>query len=544
MWNLCEIGFVVNLIAIRLNLKLTTMEEVYYPIGEQNFEKIITGGWLYVDKTGFLKYFLRGGYFFLGRPRRFGKSLFLSTLRYFFEGRRDLFRGLAADSLKWDWAPHPVFYLDLNAWGYYESNAIDQALDTHLKEWEEKYNVNVDCFEDFSTRLRNVIRKAFETTGKRVVILVDEYDKPLVNTLDDKNRFEANRNKLATFYSGFKSCAEFIHLLFLTGVSRFGKVSIFSGLNNIQDISVLKQYNAICGISESELDNNFRVGLHKYAENWGWNVDQVKSVLKKWYDGYHFSEGAEDIYNPFSLLLALDRCRTENFWIDSGGKPTVLIEPLKKYGIDLNVFFNVKCTREELTGIEIDSSQPIALFYQSGYLTIKGYDPFADLYTLGIPNGEVKRGFLQYLFPVYTSLKKQDVAFNVYQFVLEFESGNVEGFMKRLTSLFASVPYEMEMHSERNVHNALLMLMILVGLNVQTEYRTSDGRIDLFVKTQKYYYIIELKLDGTAEEALDQIRRKNYALPFASDGRGIIAIGASFSKQTRTIDSWKSSLLN
>ena len=171
MWNLCEIGFVVNLIAIRLNLKLTTMEEVYYPIGEQNFEKIITGGWLYVDKTGFLKYFLRGGYFFLGRPRRFGKSLFLSTLRYFFEGRRDLFRGLAADSLKWDWAPHPVFYLDLNAWGYYESNAIDQALDTHLKEWEEKYNVNVDCFEDFSARLRNVIRKAFETTGKRVVIL-------------------------------------------------------------------------------------------------------------------------------------------------------------------------------------------------------------------------------------------------------------------------------------------------------------------------------------------------------------------------------------
>lgn len=514
------------------------MKEVFYPIGEQNFEKIITGDWLYVDKTGFIRHFLRGGYYFLGRPRRFGKSLFLSTLRYFFEGRRELFKGLAAETFNWSWAPHPVLYLDLNAWGYQDPGDIDQALDAHMSDWESHYHISSSGVADHSTRLRNILRRAHEITGKRVVVLVDEYDKPLVNSLNDKERYEANRIKLSAFYSGFKSSAEHIHLLFLTGVSRFGKVSIFSGLNNIQDISVLKQYDTICGISESELDACFKYGVEKYAEISNSDIGEVRHELKKWYDGYHFSEYAEDVYNPFSLMLALDRCRIENFWMDSGGKPTLLIETLRRNNISLYDFMHVECNRDALIGIDIDSSQPIALFYQTGYLTIKEYDSESDIYTLGLPNGEVKKGFMESMLPYCVNIQNNDAPFVVSRFVKELRGGDVEGFMRRLQSLFASVPYDMHMNSENNVHNALYMLMLLLGLNVKTEYRTSSGRIDLFVATDRYYYIIELKFNGSSAEALEQINRKNYSLPFAVDDRRLFKIGVNFSSESRTITDW------
>ncbi len=514
------------------------MEEVYYPIGEQNFEKIITGGWFYVDKTGYIRRFLKGGYYFLGRPRRFGKSLFLSTLRYFFEGRKDLFKGLEAESFDWDWTPYPVLYIDLNVGNYSGRDGLKDNLENHVLRWEKQYGITPEV-SNLAIRLSNIIRAAHETTGKRVVVLVDEYDKPLVNSLGNKDRYEEYKNELAGFYSNFKSSAEHIHLIFLTGVSRFGKISIFSGLNNIRDISTNERFSAICGITEKEIDSRFSQGLEAFSEEKGISVEEIKNNLKVSYDGYHFSAQNIDVYNPFSLLSSMADFKFKNYWIESGGKPTILLEILKSLDIDLHSFFNVRCSEESLSGLDISALNPIALFYQTGYLTIKKYDENSGLFTLGLPNKEVKQGLLEYLLPYYVDLHNESTEFVVSKFVEDFKSGNVDAFMKRLTSLFSSVPYSIAMESDRNIHNALLMLMILVGLRVKTEYQTSEGRIDLLVRTEKYIYIIELKLDGSAEDALRQIDDNNYALPFLSEGREIIRIGINFSTSRRTISEWR-----
>ena len=509
---------------------------VRYGIGQQSFEVLRERNCVYVDKTRFIEEIISTGsqYYFLGRPRRFGKSLFLSTLKFFFQGRRDLFKGLYADTMDWDWTPHPVLYIDLNIETYSSERDLDDVLDSMLKGWEAEYDVTEES-ENISVRFSNIIKAACRKTGKKVVILVDEYDKPLVGNLNDSEMFEFYRKKLASLYSNFKSSADYIRLVFLTGVSRFGHRSVFSGLNNIMDISFDNQFSDICGITEDELTDNFAEGIQELSRAHGKTPDEIKALLKKWYDGYRFSSRGRDIYNPFSIVYVMGTKEFDNYWIQSG-QATLLKEQLRRFDVDLKSLFNAECEIEELRGLDLDNPRPVALLYQTGYLTIKSY---ADgLYTLGIPNQEVKRSFLLYLLPAYANLNNNSSSFVLRNFLAELKAGDAEAFMTRLTSMFAAVPYDMNMDREQNLHNALLILMMLIGIDVRTEYRTSKGRIDLFIKTDRYYYIMELKLNRPAREALDQINDRDYALPFATDGREIIRIGISFSSEARTITNW------
>ena len=513
-------------------------QTVRYPIGEQSFEQLRKRDCLYVDKTRFIDQIIGNGgkYYFLGRPRRFGKSLFLDTLKCFFEGKRHLFEGLYADSMEWDWEPYPVLKLDLNSGQYDTSTGIDNVISSQLDKWETLYGIT-RTYDDVGVRFGDIIRAACEKTGKGVVILVDEYDKPLVNNLHNHENFEYCRSTLAALYSSFKTCAECIRLVFLTGVSRFAHLSVFSDLNNIQDISLDDDYADICGVTEAELIDNFQEGIRNVAEEYEQSEEETRDEIKKWYDGYRFSYRGSDIYNPFSLLNLMQKRLFGNYWVQSG-TPSLLLKQMKKFDVDVQSLFNTHCGQSALSGLDLENPSPVALFYQTGYLTIKDFDKRSRIYTLGLPNEEVKEGFLEYLLPFYLNTKGEDTRFLVSEFVREFREGDVEGFMRRLKSLFASISYRMRMEQENNVHNGLLMLMLLVGLKVQTELCTSDGRIDLFVATDRYYYIIELKLDGTAQEALDQINAKDYALPFDVDDRRLFKIGVEFSTKTRTLVDW------
>lgn len=515
-------------------------KNIRYPIGEQSFEMLRKGGFLYVDKTMYLDKIVNGSkYYFLGRPRRFGKSLFLSTLQAFFEGKRELFKGLYADSMEWDWEPYPVIYLDLNPQRYQEDadfSDLDVTVDETLKIHEERLGINSPN-ENLSARFSFLIRKLSEATGKGVVILVDEYDKPLVNNINDRQRFITYRNKLAALYSNFKSSAPYLRLVFLSGVSRFGKLSVFSGLNNIRDISFLSDFSAICGITDTELKDNFQEGILQLAEENGRTPQEEAAVLKRWYDGYHFSKRSSDIYNPFSLLQVFASREYSNFWIESGNS-TLLAEQLKRTNSDLKALINARCAQNTLEGLDIDNISPLALLYQTGYLTIKKYDSRREIFHLGIPNEEVKQGFFEQLLPYYSSLTKDTVHVFIFDLIDEMEEGRVDDFMKRLQSLFAGFGHDLKFEEERNVSNAMLIVFSLIGMHVDAEVRTSDGRIDILVRTADYLYIMELKYDKSAREALDQIERKEYALPWAVDARQVIGIGINYSSEKRRIDEW------
>ncbi len=511
---------------------------VKYPIGEQSFEEIREGGWLYVDKTRYVEIIAKGSkYYFLGRPRRFGKSLFLSTLKCFFQGRRELFKGLYIDSIDWDGEPHPVLYLDLNTADYSVDGALEALIESHLLEWEEMYGI-VPPVPQHAQRFRNIIRTVSQKTGKKVVILVDEYDKPLVKTLDNKERFERYREMLAGLYSNFKSSAEYLRLVFLTGVSRFGKLSVFSDLNNIRDISFNDKFAAICGITEAEMFENFEEGISALAEARGKTRDEIIATLKRRYDGYHFSENCPDIYNPYSLLNTFEDEKFGSYWIRTG-TPSLLMKLLRRTNVDLENLYKARGSEDQLSGLDFDRLNPIALFYQTGYLTIKDYDERRDLFQLGYPNEEVKEGFYGYILPYYADLRNEDAKLFIRDLVDEFEAGKVESVMKRLISLFAGLSYELQIDAEKDVRNVLFLVFKLVGVYSEAEYHTSDGRIDILVRTPDYIYIMELKYDSTAQEALDQIKRKEYHLPWSVDNRQIIAIGINFSSEKRRIDDWK-----
>lgn len=372
-----------------------------YPIGQQDFRELREGNAIYIDKTPFVEKIVASNsrYYFLARPRRFGKSLFLSTLRYFFEGERELFRGLYADSMDWDWQAYPVLYLDLNSDRYYNPEMFEPVLDTLFSKWEEKYEVKT-IGGAYSQRFKNIIESAHETTGRKVVILVDEYDKPLVNNLNKVDDFEHYRSVLASIYSNFKSSAEHIRLVFMTGVSRFSKLSIFSDLNNIRDLSFIDEFADICGITEKEMLDSLNEGISLLAGKEGVSFDCAHTMLKKNYDGYRFSKSGSEIYNPWSLLNAMANSEISNYWNDTG-MPKLVAESLKRVNADLEAVFDSYCTEDDLKGLDLLSPDPTALLYQTGYLTIKDYNKKIRRYRLGIPNDEVKDGLFKVLLPYY-----------------------------------------------------------------------------------------------------------------------------------------------
>lgn len=517
------------------------MEEIRikYPIGQQDFKTLRKLGYLYIDKTQYIERILQSGqYFFLARPRRFGKSLFLSTLRYFFEGERELFKGLFIDSIDWDWEEYPVLRLDLNSNSYDEPGKLDSVLNNSFNEWEEKYGI-VEKDKDYSQRFRTIIKTAHEKTGQQVVILVDEYDKPLVANINNKENINHYRSKLSSIYSNFKSSAQHLRLVFLTGVSRFSKLSVFSDLNNLKDLTFLDEYADICGITEREMLENLRPGIDRISKKNGISNEEARQELKRNYDGYRFSEDGSDIYNPWSLLNAMNDSKIANYWNDTG-MPRLVAETLKRVHADLEAMFDSYCTDDDLKGLDLLTPQPLALLYQTGYLTIKSYNPKIKRYKLGIPNNEVKDGLFRVLLPYYVKCRSdEEVKRLVSDIVMYFILGEADNAMKCIQAYFAGVHFKMKMDNENNFHNAFYLLMDLIGLETETESATSDGSIDITVKTEDYIYVIELKYDGSAEAALQQIEDKKYDRQYQMDGRQIIRIGVNFSSKTRCIEGWK-----
>lgn len=507
-----------------------------YPIGIQNFEKLRQDGYLYIDKTGLVYSLVQtSNCYFLSRPRRFGKSLLISILEAYFLGKKELFKGLAIEKLEQEWTVYPVLHLDLNIEKYDSIDNLTDILNVNLKLWEQTYGSN-DAETSVSLRFAGIIRRAYKQTGRRVVVLVDEYDKPLLQSIGNKALQEEFRNTLKPFYGVLKSLDGCIRFALLTGVTKFGKVSVFSDLNNLDDISMNNQYATLCGITEKEIHTNIEEGIRSLASAQNLSYEETCVKLKEMYDGYHFTSDSEGIYNPFSLFNALKNKSFGNYWFETG-TPTYLVELLKRNRYNLKDMTETVSSADVLNSIYGDD-EPIPVIYQSGYLTIKGYNPRFKTYRLGFPNKEVEEGFMNFLIPYYTPIKKEKTAFSIENFVEEIERGDIDSFFRRLQSFFADTPYELVRDRELHYQNVLFIVFKLIGLYVKAEYHTSQGRIDLALQTDKYIYVMEFKLEGSAEEALRQIEEKQYALPFASDKRQVFQIVINFSSQTRNIEKW------
>ncbi|EPF28345.1 AAA family ATPase [Treponema medium] len=526
------------------------------PIGVQSFKDLREKGFLYVDKTEYLFRLVNSSkVYFLSRPRRFGKSLFLSTLAAYFLGQKELFKGLYLEKAEEEqavsenraaWQEYPVLYLDFNTKNYTDEQALVDILNLHLDEWEAHYSIpkTAAAPED---RFRLLTAALFKQTGKQVVILVDEYDKPLLQTMVVNEALnEQYRNELKAFYSVIKTCDEYIRFAFLTGVTKFSKISIFSDLNNLRDISLEKHYAGICGMSQKELETNFQPEIQVLADSQDLTYQETLTALQQWYDGYCFAPAGEGMYNPFSLLNAFAKERFGSYWFETG-TPTFLVNYLKEahYFIpDLDG--QVVLTESELQTYRAIAQEPFPILFQSGYLTIKEYIKEARLYRLGFPNDEVRYGFLENLLPAYAAVPFGETGKSVWQFVEDVRKGNVNGFMERMQSLIAGISYdnfsskELKLR-EQNYQTAVYLIFKLMGQFVQTEVHCSTGRSDCVVCTADTVYLFEFKLsgNGSAEDALAQIQKQNYAAKYKMDGKKIVLIGAGFEEATRTIKDWK-----
>ena len=526
------------------------------PIGVQSFKDLREKGFLYVDKTEYLFQLISNSkVYFLSRPRRFGKSLFLSTLAAYFRGQKELFKDLyiekaeeaqAVQEGRDVWQEYPVLYFDFNTKNYADKQALIDILNLHLNEWEAQFNIS-KIAKAPDDRFRLLIAALFKQTGKQVVILVDEYDKPLLQTMGINEELnEQYRNTLKAFYSVIKTCDEYIRFAFLTGVTKFSKISIFSDLNNLNDISLLPKYAGICGISQSELERTFAPEIEALAQANELTYEQTLKQLKQNYDGYCFAQASENMYNPFSLLRVFDGQIFQSYWFATG-TPTFLVNYLKDahyYIPDLDG--NVEVDEEGLQTYRAVAKEPFPILFQSGYLTIKEYIKEARLYRLGFPNDEVRYGFLKNLLPAYSSVQPDETGKSIWRFAEDIRGGKVDKFMERMQAIISGIPYDNFTDKnvklrEQNYQTAVYLVFTLMGQFVQTEVHCSTGRSDCIVQTADAVYIFEFKLfsNGSAEEALNQIKEKHYAEKYLVDGKKIVLIGSSFDEEKRTIKDWK-----
>lgn len=509
-----------------------------YPIGIQDFDKIINEGYTYVDKTELIyKLVHEGSYYFLSRPRRFGKSLLMSTLDAYFSGKRELFKNLAIEKLEEDWTAYPVLHLDLNTGKYNSKDSLTHALDDFLSRLEANYGT-FHSEKTLELRFMGIIERIYHKTGKPVVILVDEYDKPLLQSINNKELQEDFRATLKAFYSVLKTQDRYIRFALLTGVTKFGKVSVFSDLNNLTDISMDEGYDTLCGITEEEMHRYFEESIQKLAERYKISYEETCARLKKRYDGYHFVEYGTGVYNPFSLLSTFRASKFGSYWFETG-TPTFLVQLLQRENFYLPDLTQQQVSADMLNCIDAMDRNPIPVIYQSGYLTIKDYDEEFKVYTLGFPNEEVEEGFANYLLPYYAHTGSEGAPMYVRNFVLALRNGRPEQFMKRMQVLFADTDYKIVGNAELYFQNAFYIVTKLLGFYTEVERTISDGRIDMIVKTKDYIYIFEFKYDQNADIALQQIENKGYAQPFVTDGRKIVKIGVNFSREHRCIDEWK-----
>ena len=497
-----------------------------YPIGIQTFSELIEKEFVYVDKTCYIKSLIsQGKFIFLSRPRRFGKSLLLSTLEAYFEGRRELFKGLAADGMDLDWTPSPVLRFDFNAENFSLEDGLEQLLDGFLWRYEEKYGVYKGQLT-LSQRFKNVIEAASLKTGRQVVILIDEYDKPLLDIEDNEELYEKNQRILKGFFGNLKSMDQHIRFAFITGVARFSKVSIFSDINHLDDISMEDSYADICGWSEEELVENFRSGIESLAQRRKEDFNTTLGELRGYYDGYLFTEEGSRLYNPFSILKALKKMRIDPYWFDSG-TPTFLARRIRRRGTyppDLN---GQMCTRDELLAVGLDDSNPIPLMFQTGYLTIARYDEEMQLYELRYPNVEVERGFYQLLLAIYVpDVRDYATPFRFTHFRQELVKGRPHDFMERLATLLKHLPYED--HRESTYRAVTFLLSYLSGTRAIAEHHGYRGRSDLEVFAGNNIYVFEFKYNKSVGEAMEQLHERDYAGRYALDPRRLYLIGANF----------------
>ena len=530
------------------------------PIGIQSFKDLREKRFVYVDKTGYLSQSVNNGkVYFLSRPRRFGKSLFLSTLAAYFLGQKELFKGLyieqaeeelAAQENRSAWQTYPVLYLDFNTGQYDTLGSLISRIELFFSPLEEKYGI-APAQGDLAQRFEAVITQIYEKTHKQVVILVDEYDKPLLQTMGVNEKLnEHYRNTLKAFYSVIKSCDQYIRFAFLTGVTKFSKISIFSDLNNLEDISLRTDYAGICGITEQELERNFAPEIELVSEKERLTTGETRAALKKQYDGYLFAKVGESVYNPFSLLSAFKAKDLGSYWFATG-TPTFLVNYLKEahyYIPDLNE--NVELDEAGLQTYRAVPEDTLPILFQAGYLTIKEYIKDLRLYRLGFPNDEVRYGFLHNLLPAYSGVPFGQTGVWVGRFIQDIRKCDVDGFMERMQSLIAGIPYDNFTDKnvklrEQNYQTAVYLVFALMGQFVQTEVQCSTGRADCIVVTADSIYIFEFKLfsNGSAEDAINQIKEKGYAAKYKTEGKKLVLVGSSFDEETRTIKEWKTETL-
>ena len=523
-----------------------------YPIGIQSFEKLREDGYVYVDKTALIYNLVHDGtIYFLSRPRRFGKSLLVSTLKNYFLGRKELFRGLAIDSLETEWAEYPVFHIDFNGENFTAPGTLERVIEDAVAAWEEVYGRS--SFTTIGKRFAHVLNQAHIKHGRRCVVLIDEYDKPILDVLDSgavttvggvqMQLEDANREILKGFYSVFKAADNDLQFVLLTGVTKFSQVSVFSGFNQPADISMDPRYETLCGITQQELEDYFAEAIEEMAGSQGVSGDEMKELLKRQYDGYHFSEKMTDVYNPFSLLNAFATGTIRDYWFSSG-TPSYLVRLLSHTGENLDELTGKYYDPLEFVDYKATVEKPLPMIYQSGYLTIKDYDRDFGTFLLDYPNNEVKKGFISLVASDYFK-SKYEMGGTVRDMVKSMRVGDTDRLRRLLTSFLADIPYAMrrkesERECERYFHYTFYLIFRLVSVyTVYAEKQQSEGRVDCIVETPDYVYIFEFKLDGSADDALAQIEEKGYARPYAADSRKLYRIGAVFSSQTGTIAEWK-----
>lgn len=509
------------------------------PIGIQTFEELITKNCVYIDKTHFIKNLTSiGKPYFLSRPRRFGKSLFLSTLKSYFEGRKDLFEGLAISKTETEWKKYPVLHFDFNVGDFTNEEKFYDSLDKKLSDYEEIYGFN--GAKTFADRFSDLLKIAYKKTGLQTVVLVDEYDKPLLNAIDDEELVDTFRKTLKSFYGVLKGEDAYIRLVFITGVTRFDKVSIFSDLNNLRDISMSEEFSAICGITQEEMEANFVPEIENMAEKNEISKEECLQTLKKNYDGYHFSKNTDiDIYNPFSLLNAFSDLEFSSYWF-STGTPTFLTRMMRNSDFDFKTLENnIEVGMRTLENYRLTGTDPLPMLYQTGYITIKEYDKTFRSFILGLPNDEVRYGLYDNLIPLYAGYTEKTNKIEVMNFIREIQKGKVDDFMKRINNIFASAPKQTNQKQyELNCQAFVWLIFKLMGEFIICEVQNGEGRSDAVIWEKEIIYIFEFKMDGTAKEAISQINSKDYPIAYKNDGRKIVKVGVNYSSKEKQLTEW------
>ena len=510
-----------------------------YPIGIQTFSKIREGNYLYIDKTEYVYRMTHSAssYMFLSRPRRFGKSLLTSTLHSYFSGRKELFHGLAMEKLEKEWTEYPVLHFDMSTAKHADSEQLLQELNLKLYGYEQIYG-RLEEEVNPNQRLMGLIKRAYEQTGKKVVVLIDEYDSPLLDVVHERENLDVLRNIMRNFYSPLKACDPYLRYVFLTGITKFSQLSIFSELNNIKNISMDEPYAAICGISEDEIRLQMKDDLGGLAKKLEITPEEALMKLKENYDGYHFTSPSPDIYNPFSLLNAFADGKFGSYWFGSG-TPTYLVKMLNKFGVKPS-----EIGRRQLKSSVFDAptetmTDAVPLLYQSGYITIKDYNKMLDLYTLDIPNKEVRLGLMESLLPYYVNNKTPEATTMVAYLFYDIQNGDMDAALHRLQEFLSTIPYCDNTRFEGHYQQVFYIIFSLLGYYVDVEVRTPRGRVDIVLRTKTTLYVMELKLDKSAGEAMEQIDLKNYPERFALCGLPVVKVAVSFDSERCTIGDWE-----